>query len=149
MRARRVWDTPGTFRGQVVYRYGLKITGIAADDWDALVRFCKGEPVAQSNAAQEQLRLVRLQPDDVARLIPLRLQNRLLAMLVERKRLAPLDQKIPLVQYSYGGRVEREGARLHRLMIQSRIFDEALLESRTFETPFLFSDDASIVTLDE
>lgn len=149
LRAKPVWSQSGTFRGQFVRRYGLKITGIAADDWDALVRFCKGEPVAQNNKAQDELQLVRLQPDDVARLVPLRLQNRLLKMLVERKRLAPLDQKIPLVQYSYGGRVEREGARLHRLSIQSRIFDEALSESRTFDTQFLFSDDASIVTIDE
>lgn len=149
LRAKSVWSQPGTFRGQMVHRYGLKITGIAADDWDALVRYCKGEPVAQSNKAQSELQMVRLQPDDVARLVPLRLQNRLLAMLVERKRLAPLDQKIPLVQYSYGGRIEREGARLHRLLIHSRIFDEALLESRTFDTHFLFSDDASILTIDE
>lgn len=149
LRAKRIWSQPGTFRGQVVHRCGLKITGIAADDWDALVRYCKGEPVIQSNKAQNELRTVRLQPDDVARLIPLRLQNRLLAMLVERKRLAPLDQKIPLVQYSYAGRIEREGAQLHRLLIHSRIFDEALLESRTFDTQFLFSDDASILTIDE
>jgi PilZ domain-containing protein len=148
-RAKPVWNQSGTFRGQFVRRYGLKITGIAADDWDALVRYCKGEPVAQNNKAQDELQLVRLQPDDVARLVPLRLQNRLLKMLVERKRLAPLDQKIPLVQYSYGGRVEREGARLHRLLIHSRIFDEAISESRAFDTQFLFSDDASIVTIDE
>lgn len=149
LRAKTVWSQPGTYRGQVVHRCGLKITGIAADDWDALVRYCKGEHVAENNKAQSELQMVRLQPDDIARIVPLRLQNRLLTMLVERKRLAPLDQKIPLVQYSYGGRVEREGARLHRLLIHSRIFDEALLESRAFDTQFLFSDDASIIAIDE
>lgn len=149
LRATRIWQQRGTFRGQIVYRCGLKLSGIAADDWDALVRYCRGGAINAGNLAQEELRLVRLAPDDVARLIPQRLQSRLLSMLVERKRLAPLDRKTPLVQYSYGGRIERDGLWLHRLLIHSRVFDDERVASRSYDTRFLFSDDASVVTVDE
>src|SRR5579884_3342527 len=144
LRARKVWEQPGTLRGQVVHRYGLKITGIAAGDWDMLVRYCSPE-----DAAADEVRLVPLQRDDVARLIPHAMQQRMLAVLVQRKRLAPLDGKTPLVQYAYAGKVEREGSPLHRIAIHSRIFDAALMETRSFDSRFLFSDDGSTLTLEE
>lgn len=144
LRAKKVWDQPGTFRGQIVHRYGLRITGIAADDWDTLVRYCGGR---DERGGDE--RLVRLQPDDVARLIPYTLQHRMLGMLVERKRLGPLDGKTPLVQYAYAGTIEREGSALHRVSIHSRIFDQASMETRSFDTRFTFSDDGAVLTPDE
>jgi PilZ domain-containing protein len=143
LRARKVWEQPGTFRGQIVHRYGLKITGIAADDWDTLVRYCS-EP-----EQSEEIRLIPLQRDDVARLIPYTLQHRMLGMLVQRKRLAPLDGKTPLVQYAYAGKIERDGSILHRVAIHSRLFDRATMETRSFDTRFLFSDDQSQLTIEE
>jgi PilZ domain len=143
LRAKRVWAQPGTYRGQIVHRYGLKITGIAADSWEVLVRYCNGEAVQEG----EQLR--RLQRDDVARLIPYTMQHRMLAILVERKRLAPLDGKTPLVQYAYAGKIEQEGSPLHRIVIHSRMFDAASMETRAFDTRFLFSDDGCVLKLDE
>lgn len=144
LRAKKVWAQPGTFRGQIVHRYGLKITGIAAGDWDMLVRYCSGD-----EGDTGDVRLVRLQPDDVARLIPHTMQNRMLNMLVQRKRLAPLDGKTPLVQYAYAGKVECDGSLLHRVAVHSRIFDAGSMETRSFDTRFLFGDDASAVTIDE
>ncbi|HET9097587.1 MAG TPA: PilZ domain-containing protein [Candidatus Baltobacteraceae bacterium] len=143
LRARKVWEQPGTFRGQIVHRYGLKITGIAADDWDMLVRYCGGEKNT------DEIGLVPLARDDVARLIPFTLQHRMLGMLVQRKRLAPLDGKTPLVQYAYAGKTEREDGLLHRIAIHSRMFDAATMETRSFDTRFLFSDDASLLTIEE
>jgi hypothetical protein len=70
-------------------------------------------------------------------------------MLVERKRLAPLDGKTPLVQYAYAGKTERDGCTLQRIAIHSRIFDAASMEARSFDTRFLFSDDGSTLTLEE
>lgn len=143
LRARKVWEQPGTFRGQIVHRYGLKITGIAADDWDMLVRYCRG----QENTGE--ISLVPLARDDLARLIPFTLQHRMLGMLVQRDRLAPLDGKTPLVQYAYAGKAERDGNPLHRIAIHSRMFDAATMETRSFDTRFLFSDDASLLTIEE
>lgn len=143
LRARKVWEQPGTFRGQIVHRYGLKITGIAADDWDMLLRYCS------SQESVDEIRLIPLQRDDVARLIPYTLQHRMLGMLVDRKRLAPLDGKTPLVQYAYAGKIERDGAVLHRIAIHSRMFEKTSMETRSFDTRFLFSEDASLLTIEE
>lgn len=139
VRAKHVWCIPGTLQGRPVFKYGLHYTGIAADDWDALVRFCNNEPVSVDNKMQKDLELVRMQADDVARLIPQRLQERLLGMLVQARRLAPLEkEKTPLVQYFYGGTVKRNGKQMHRLSIHSRINDEITGDAHSYDTRFLF-----------
>lgn len=141
LRAKQVWTLPGTLHGKPVWRYGMKFTGIGADDWDALVRFCSNESVTVENKAQKELELVRMQADDVARLLPQRLQERLLAILVQRRRLAPLEKdKIPLVQYFYGGTTKRGSKAYHRLSIHSRVNDAATGEPLEFDTRFLFDD---------
>jgi PilZ domain len=144
LRAKQVWCIPGTLQGKAVWRYGVQYTGIGADDWDALVRFCSNESVNLENKAQKELDLVRMQADDVARLIPQRLQERLLAMLVQRRRLAPIEKdKIPLVQYFYGGTVKRNAKTMHRLQIHSRVNDAVTGEQAEFNTRFLFDDHGS------
>jgi hypothetical protein len=148
VRAKRVWSQPGTFQGKVAWRYGMRITGIAADDWDAIVRYCNGEEVNVENVAQKELELARLQPDDVARLIPQRLQQQLLEMLVERRRLAPLGERPPLVYYAYGGLVRRNGKMLHRLAINSRIENAATGEMEEFRTIFLFDEDGANISME-
>jgi hypothetical protein len=149
VRAKRVWQRPGTSNGKAMMRYGLTFTGISADDWDAVVRYCSGGDVTVENKAQKELELVRLQADDVARLIPMKLQDTMLSMLVTRGRLAPIDEKTPLVQYSYGGVTKRNGLSLHRLTIHSRIHDDVTGEAHTYDTHFFFDDDGTHVTIDE
>jgi hypothetical protein len=74
-------------------------------------------------------------------LLPLALQTRLLTMLVQRGRLAPLDERAtPLVQYFYSGIVRHEGKPMHRLTIQSKVVDEIDHTSEMFETQFVFDD---------
>jgi hypothetical protein len=149
LRAKRVWCIPGTVQGKPVWRYGVQYTGISADDWDALVRFCSNEAVTVENKAQKELELVRMQADDVARLIPQRLQQRLLSMLVDARRLAPLEaDKIPLVQYFYGGAMKHAGKQMHRLSIHSRVV-EADGETRTYDTRFLFDDSGATIEMDK
>lgn len=148
-RAKRVWRTQGTLQGRPVFRYGMQYTGIAADDWDALVRFCNNEAVAVENKAQKELEEVRMRPDDVARLIPARLQDRLLTMLVQSRRLAPVEkEKTPLVQYSYGGMIKRSGKPMHRLTIHSRIVDDLTGEGTTHNTRFLFDESGSDIEME-
>lgn len=149
IRARRVWQQPGTAQGKPAWRYGLTFTGISADDWDAVVRFCNNDQVVIENKAQKELELVKLKADDVARLIPKKLQDQMLEMLVRRNRLAPLDEKTPLVQYSYSGVMKRGGKAVHRLSIHSRVHDIATGEMKAFDTRFYFEDDGGNVVMDE
>lgn len=149
VRAKYIWCIPGTLQGRPVWRYGMQFTGISADDWDAVVRFCNNESVTVENHAQKELEAIRLQPDDVARLIPKRLQDRLLSMLVQQRRLAPIDDdKIPLVQYSYGGRLKRGERSLHRLVIHSRVNDPATGDVQSFDTRFVFDDSGNDVEVE-
>jgi len=98
MRAKIVWQDNVQHQGRRVWRYGMRFTGIPADDWDAIIRYTTDRPVVEENKAQDELTTIRLTPDDTARLLPKELQNRLLRMLVERRRLAPLDDRVkPLV----------------------------------------------------
>jgi hypothetical protein len=140
LRAKTVWQDNVQHQGRRVFRYGMQFTGIPADDWDAIIRYTTDKPVADTNKAAEDLTRVKLTPDDTARLLPLALQTRLLTMLVQRGRLAPLDDRAhPLVQYFYSGIVKHEGRPMHRLLIQSKVTDpEGAPEM--FETQFVFDD---------
>jgi hypothetical protein len=95
--------------------------GIAADDWDAVVRFCKRRPDPRNKAADELAALAETD-DDAYRLLPLRVQQHVVAILVEAGRLAAgSDAKNPLLRMSYGG-TTRTGA--HRLLVHSRRNDD-------------------------
>ncbi len=149
IRAKRVWQQPGTAQGKPAWRYGLSFTGISADDWDAVIRFCNNDHIVVENKAQKELELVKLKADDVARLIPKRLQDQMLGLLVGKGRLAPIDEKTPLVHYSYGGVIKRNGKALHRLAIHSRVRDELTGEVKAHDTRFFFDDQGGNVTIDE
>jgi hypothetical protein len=144
LRAKAVWQDTVTHQGKSVWRYGMRFTGIAADDWDAIVRYCADQAVSETNKAQEELTTVRMTPDDANRLLPSRLQQRLLHMLVQRRRLAPLaENKTPLVQYFYSGVVRHEGKMMHRLTIQSKVVGAD--GDEMFETRFAFDDKGDTV----
>ncbi|MBV8073925.1 MAG: hypothetical protein JO140_00750, partial [Candidatus Eremiobacteraeota bacterium] len=84
--------------------------------------------------------------DDTARLLPLELQNRLLQMLVDRHRLAELDERVtPLVQYFYSGLVRHEGKPMHRLTIQSKVVGND--GDEMYETRFVFDENGENVLI--
>jgi PilZ domain len=116
--------------------------GIAADDWDAVVRFCKG--VADpGNKAADELSALAGAPDDAYRLLPLKVQERIVALLVGAGRLAPEgDTKNPLLRMHYIGK-GRNGE--HRLSVHSRRNLEG--EALTFDSA-LTVDDAGNVHLE-
>jgi len=149
IRAKRVWQQPGTAQGKPAWRYGLTFTGISADDWDAVIRFSNNDQVVVENKAQKDLELVRMKADDVARLIPKKLQDTMLSMLVQRGRLAPIDEKTPLVQYAYGGVIKRNGKAYHRLSIHSRVREGTSHDVKAYDTRFLFDDQGTNVQIDE
>ncbi len=146
MRAKTVWHDNVSHQGKTVWRYGMRFTGIPADDWDAVIRFTTDRPVAEANKAQEELVTVRMTADDTARLLPKPLQTRLLNMLVERRRLAPIDAKVtPLVQYFYSGVVRHNDKMMHRLTIQSKVIGSE--QNEIFETRFVFDDSGEHVSV--
>jgi hypothetical protein len=116
--------------------------GIAADDWDAIVRFCKN--VADpTNKGAEELAAIATADDDAYRLLPLKVQERVVKALVEAGRLAPeSDAKSPLLRMTYAGKT-RTGA--HRLAVRSRRNLDG--EVLNFDS-FLGVDDAGNVALD-
>ncbi|MDB5042399.1 MAG: hypothetical protein JWN27_3125 [Candidatus Eremiobacteraeota bacterium] len=146
VRAKTVWQDNVQHQGRKVWRYGMRFTGIPADDWDAIVRYTTDKPVAESNKAQEELTTVRMTPDDTARLLPRELQTRLLQMLVDRRRLATLDVKVtPLVQYFYSGIVRHNEKLVHRLVIQSKVVGPE--RDELFETRFVFDENGQNVSI--
>lgn len=146
MRVKVVWHDNVQHQGRTVWRYGTRFTGISADDWDAIIRYTTDRPVAESNKAQEELTTVRMTPDDTARLLPKELQTRLLAMLVERRRLAPLDDRqTPLVHYFYSGIVRHNEKLMHRLVIQSKVVGAE--RDEMFETRFVFDESGKNVQI--
>lgn len=116
--------------------------GIAADDWDAVVRFCKDVAEPPNKAAEELSALGG--DDDAYRLLPLRIQQRIVAELVAAGRLAPgSDAKNPLLRMSYAGK-NRSGT-AHRLAVTSRrVEDGEMLQFDSFVTV----DDAENVQLE-
>lgn len=146
IRARKVWHDNVQHQGRKVWRYGMRFTGIPADDWDAIIRYTTDRAIADSNKAQEELTAIRMTPDDTARLLPRELQTRLLAMLVERRRLAPLDARVtPLVQYFYSGIVRHNDRLMHRLVIQSKVVGPD--SDELFETRFVFDESGKNVQI--
>jgi hypothetical protein len=116
--------------------------GIAADDWDAIVRFCKNiaDP---TNKGAEELAAIAGADDDAYRLLPLKVQERVVQALIGAGRLAPeSDAKSPLLRMTYAGKT-RTGA--HRLSVRSRRNVDG--DVINFDS-FLAVDDAGNVALD-
>lgn len=146
IRSKSVWQDTVTHQGKSVWRYGMRFTGISADDWDSIIRYTTDKPVQEVNKAQEELVSVRMTPDDASRLLPIQLQRKLLAMLVERRRLAPLQENVtPLVQYFYSGVVRYNNELMHRLTIQSKVVGSEGAEM--YETRFVFDDQGTKVEM--
>ncbi len=145
VRAKIVWHDNVQHQGRKVWRYGMRFVGIAADDWDAIIRYATDRPVTETNKAQEELGAVRMTPDDAARLLPRELQTRLLQMLVDRGRLAPLSDRVPLVQYFYSGVVRHDDRMVHRIVIQSKVVGAE--RDDLFETRFVFDESGKNVQI--
>ena len=148
-RVKKQRSLPGTLQGAKAFRYGVEFVSISADDWDAVVRWSKGGSADDGgNKAQSDLEMVRMTSDDADRLMPVALQNRLLAGLARRGRLAPLQPNVqPLVQYFYGGTVKRNNMLMHRLAIVSRVPDANNGAPAEFRTMFFFDENGEHVEM--
>ena len=116
--------------------------GIAADDWDAIVRFCRSEAPPPNRAAGE-LAALAASEDNAYRLLPLKVQQRVVDVLARAGRLAPWDpHRSPLLRMTYTGTTS---AGKHRLTVHSRVPSEGQVH---FFDSVMTVDDAGNVTLD-
>ncbi|MDB5027178.1 MAG: hypothetical protein JWO66_867 [Candidatus Eremiobacteraeota bacterium] len=114
---------------QVVHRYFCTFTAIAADDWDAVVRYVENKPEPKATAVVKRA-------DDEFRSLPARVQGAIVEQLVRAGRLnAPAPGTVPLIRM-VAGRVHElgDGRTAQDVLIHSRIkLDDAM---RAYDTRF-------------
>jgi hypothetical protein len=129
--------------GETVFVIAAQFTGVAADDWDAIVRFVNGAPEPQ-NVAKQELRAKAGSDDDAYRMLPLAVQQELVRQLVRARRLSPpTEGQHPLLRLRYtGNRARNDGSTQHRVVVHSRIRigDETL----AYDTAFLLEENGSV-----
>jgi len=102
--------------GEMWSVFGCSFTGVAADDYDALVRVLTGKAELTNKAAAELAGMDKT--DDAYRLLPMKVQQRVLDALVRMGRLdMPQPNQQPLLRMSSLG---TQGGK-HRVAVHSRI----------------------------
>lgn len=131
-----------TQNGTTWHRFATKFAGIAADDWDAVVRFCNDMP-EPTNAAADEIKQTKHKEDDAFRLLPLAVQQQIVSMLVQSRRLTqPAPGQAPLLRMTYSGVIRRADQEIHRCHVHSRIDVEG--EIRQYDTTFLINSNGKV-----
>ena len=130
------------YQGKTWHRCMGEFQGIAADNWDAIVRYVNDEPELDRRKMQNQEPSDKV--DDAYRLLPLALQQKIVEMLVGANKLeAPKDGQTPLLKLFYGGLVKRPGKKpAHRFNVHSRIKKGE--EMMAYDTRFLIGEDGEL-----
>jgi hypothetical protein len=119
LRLHTVRSGPFTKEGARWTGLGCSFSGIAADDYDALVRILKNIPES-SNVAQAEL-AAKDRTDDAYRLLPLVVQERVLSVLAMHGRIdLPPEGQAPLLRMTDLG----TGGSGTRLSVSSRVATE-------------------------
>ena len=145
LRVKRIRNDTVPHQNATWHRYMCEFTGIAADDWDAIVRYVNDEPETDRRKGPNQEPSAKV--DDAYRLLPLALQQRITQMLISQGKLeAPKPGATPLLKLFYGGLVKRPGAKTaHRFNVHSRIKRND--EMVAYDTRFLITEDGEITVL--
>jgi hypothetical protein len=102
--------------GEMWSVYGCSYSGVAADDYDAIARVLGGQAELTNKAAQELAGMDKT--DDAYRLLPMKVQQRVLDALVRSGRLImPQPNQQPLLRMQSLG----TQAGKHRVAVHSRI----------------------------
>lgn len=102
---------------RIVHRYFCTFTAIAADDWDAVVRYVENKPEPKKSDAAPP------RADDEFRSLPAAIQSAIVGQLVRVKRLSPpAPGTVPLIRM-IAGRVHElgQGRTAQDVLIHSRI----------------------------
>jgi len=128
-----------TREGTVWTMLACTFEGIAADDYDAIVRFIRDEP--DPDAGQKDTHPT-YGADDAYRMLPMPVQEQIVRVLIDVKRLAPnTDPRNPLLRMKYQN--SKNGK--HRFAVHSRI--SVSDEIYSYDSIFVV-DDHGIVVLE-
>ena len=139
LRQRRIPSRVKVHRGEamqaperVVHRYFCSFTAIAADDWDAVVRYVEDRPEPPKAAPPTGPMI-----DEDFRTLPSAVQHHIVAELVRLKRLAPPKHgHQPLIRLQAGAARELgDGRSCQDVVIHSRVHHHGE-EARSFDTRF-------------
>lgn len=132
--------------GKTWNRYMGEFVGIAADHWDAIVRYVNDtpEPVDRRKMANQ---VMSEKVDDAYRLLPLAIQQKIVELLVAQHKLdMPKPGQTPLLKLFYAGLIKRPGHKpAHRLNVHSRIRRNE--ETVAYDSRFLISEDGEITSV--
>jgi hypothetical protein len=118
---------------------GCSFSGIAADDYDALVRFCKDMKETENKAARELASMDKT--DDAYRMLPMKVQQRVLDVLIHMGRLdMPQANQQPLLRMSSLG----DAGGKHRLAVHSRIAASHGQDPQTFDSVIVIDETGSV-----
>ena len=142
LRVRHVRGDQIQHQGKAWNRYMGEFLGVAADNWDAIVRYVNDEPEVDRRKMQNQEPNERV--DDAYRLLPMALQQKIIDMLVSQNKLeAPRAGQTPLLKLFYGGLVKRSGGKPgHRFNVHSRVKKND--EMIAYDTRFVIGEDGEI-----
>ena len=117
---------------------GCTFSGIAADDYDALVRFCKDIREVGNKAAAELAAMDK--SDDAYRMLPMRVQQHVLDALIRMGRLEPPQpNQQPMLRMSSIGSENGK----HRLAVHSRI-SAGHGDTQTFDSVIVIDDAGNV-----
>ena len=133
-------------KGAKWHRYMCNFTGIAADNWDLIIRYVNDTPEAPDRRRMQNQEM-NDHVDDAYRLLPMAIQQKIIDKLVEQKKLeAPRAGQSPLLKLFYGGVSKKpDGAMLHRFNVHSRIKVEE--EVMAYDTRFLIDEAGNVQVL--
>ena len=141
-----VWSAETTRNGVRAYSYGLQFVSIGAEDWDALMRWITGRSTITSE--DDGIAAVRMLDTEIARLLPQKFRERLLAELTARGRLPAASAKTPSdVSYDYGGVTHTDGKPMHKLTLHSKVVSNG--QQIRFSTQFRFDDEGQTLIVIE
>ena len=131
--------------GKPWYRVRAKYAGIAADDYDLLVRELTGAPEPE-NRAYDELQAAAGKDDNDYRLLPVAVQMRILAYLVGQRRLDPVvESQLPAVRMRGLGMHKNAKGTYRKINITSRrhIDDKVV----SYNTVFLIDPSQNVEVL--
>ena len=105
-------------KGGTWHRYAVTFVGVAADHWDLIYRYVNDIPEPENKRAGEEFG-----PDDAYRMLPLAVQHKIVALLVDQKKLAqPKEAQSPLLKLFFSGSKKMPGGEARNYFtIHSRI----------------------------
>lgn len=133
-------------KGKQWNRYMGEFTGIAADNWDVIVRYVNDTP-EPADRRKMQNQEMDGKVDDAYRLLPMHIQERIIEMLVEQKKLEkPKPGQSPLLKLFYGGVSKKpDGSVSHRFNVHSRI--KVQDDVMAYDTRFLIDEKGNVSIL--